>query len=76
MFNIMYRYAYTRQSYTSYRVVYYNSNECCSGYALVNGGCTRKQTYIIVGFRAIKASRHKTIRHKAIKIINFCYFGL
>ena len=39
---IMYRYAYTRQSYLSYRALYYYSNECCSGYALVNGECKRK----------------------------------
>ena len=43
MLNIfMYRYAYTSQSYLSYRAVYYYSNECCSGYALVNGECKRK----------------------------------
>ena len=39
---IIYRYAYTRQSYISYRALYYYSNECCSGYALVNGECKRK----------------------------------
>ena len=35
-------YNYYRQSYVSYRTVYYYTSECCSGYALVNGQCRRK----------------------------------